>query len=162
MDREEILEQIQGKIEPILKDHEVEVIEVIFRPQRKEWLLRFLVDKPQGGITVGECAQLNQEISQVLDEVNLIGHPYLLEVSSPGLDRPLKNEQDFKKVKGQLLKIVARVPLTETANEFISVELKGTLMQVKENEIILEEEESKKYWNLSYDSIVNAVREIHF
>lgn len=162
MEDEGILNQIKQTVKAILQTRGVEMVDVIFDPRGREWRLQILVDNPEGRITVGECAQLNREIGYSLDTCDFMDHPYLLEVASPGLDRPLKTEQDFRKVKGELMKVVARLPLAESVDEFIPVNLIGTLLEVSDKGIVVEEEEGKKRWEISFTQIVKCVREIRF
>lgn len=77
---------------------------------RRRSVIRLLVDKP-GGITLDECARLNQEIGRLIERENIIQESYVLEVSSPGLDRPMESTRDFQRCLGQLVKIVLRKPL---------------------------------------------------
>lgn len=71
------------------------LVELISRYEGKNTVLKILVDKPEGGISIGDCAYLNEQLSRLLDERDLIPESYLLEVSSPGLDRPLRTRSDF-------------------------------------------------------------------
>ncbi len=170
MENEEILSQIKRTVEPILQTHSFEIIEVMFCPRGKEWQLQILVDKPEGGITMGECVRLNREIGYSLDTCDFMDHPYLLEVASPGLDRPLKTEQDFRRVKGELLKVVAMLPFqpkadqaeAESADDWVSVNLIGTLLEVDEKGIVVEEEEGEKRWEIPFTQITKCLREIRF
>ncbi|MDP2927789.1 MAG: ribosome maturation factor RimP [Candidatus Omnitrophota bacterium] len=73
----------------------IELIDLICRYEGNNLILRVLVDKPEGGITLGECALLNRQLGDLLEEKNIIEGDYVLEVSSPGLDRPLKRQKDF-------------------------------------------------------------------
>jgi ribosome maturation factor RimP len=63
--------------------------------QGNNLFIRILIDKPQGGISIDECARLNSQIGEILDEKNILQQRYVLEVSSPGLDRPLATKEDF-------------------------------------------------------------------
>ena len=162
MENEDIISQIQKAVQGILNNHRVEIVELVFQRQSGEPRLRFLVDKPEGGITLGECTQLNREIGELLDRQNLIDQRYVLEVSSPGLDRPLKTEEDFRRVKGKSLRLVAKMPLKDAPEESIPVDLVGILVGVKETTIILEEEEGKKQWEIPLESIIKGVRHIRF
>ncbi|MBI1976072.1 MAG: ribosome maturation factor RimP [Candidatus Omnitrophica bacterium] len=161
MENEEVLKQIKQVVEPILQPHGVEMIEVIFHPKGREWRLQIFVDKPEGGITVSECAQLNQRIGDSLDRVDLIGHQYVLEVCSPGLDRGLKTIRDFERVKGRLIRVSAKLA-QEAANEFVPLDLVGILLEVNDDCIKVEEEENKKLWEIKRDHIIKAMREIRF
>jgi ribosome maturation factor RimP len=77
-----------------------ELVEMIYRREGGVMVLRLLVDK-RGGITLNECAALNAEISRTLEAANLIQEPYTIEVSSPGLDRPLRAPRDFERAVGE-------------------------------------------------------------
>ncbi|MDA8089384.1 MAG: ribosome maturation factor RimP [Nitrospiraceae bacterium] len=72
-------------------------------------LLRISIDK-EGGVTIGDCALMSREISALLDVEDLIPSRYTLEISSPGLDRPLKNPADFRKQTGKLIRVSTRTP----------------------------------------------------
>jgi ribosome maturation factor RimP len=100
----EMAERIKGLIASYLEEKEIDVVDIIYRREGGDMVLRLLVDKPDG-ITIGECEELNNTLSDLLDKEDLIKERYLLEVSSPGLDRPLKTESDFKRVLGKALAI---------------------------------------------------------
>jgi len=95
MDREGLLNELNAFLEDFLKGRNLELVEVIHRYEGRDLVLRILVDKPGGGISIGECAELNRQMSGLLDEKNVLQEKYILEVSSPGLDRELKTEKDF-------------------------------------------------------------------
>lgn len=84
-------------LEAFLKERNLELVDIIHRYEGSDLVLRILADRPEGGISVGECAQLNRAIGEALEERNILEQGYILEVSSPGLDRPLKAENDFKR-----------------------------------------------------------------
>ena len=94
------LRAIQTLVEPILADQNVELVELTCRSHRGQLLLRLLVDQV-GGITIQQCAQVNQRVSQALDAANLIDESYTVEVSSPGLDRLLVTRRDFERALGE-------------------------------------------------------------
>lgn len=87
--------QLKSLIQDFLLIKSVELIEFSSRFEGRGVVLKLIIDKPQGGITVGECSELNRAISRLLDEQNLITQSYALEISSPGLDRPLVSKNDF-------------------------------------------------------------------
>lgn len=78
-----------------MKNQNLDLVDIIYRYEGRGLVLRVLVDKPEGGITLDECAGLNNEISRILDEKDMLQQRYILEVSSPGLDRPLNSKNDF-------------------------------------------------------------------
>ena len=94
-DKFELQEKLREVIEGYLKGENVVLVDLTLRKQGKKLILRIFVDELNGGITVDKCAYLNNAIAQLLDSVNLIQAHYILEVSSPGLDRPLVNQEDF-------------------------------------------------------------------
>src|SRR3989338_3517045 len=102
------LPAIQALIEPILADHEIELVELMCRLQGRQLLLRLLVDKV-GGVTIQQCARMNQLIGEALDAATLIEESYLIEVSSPGLDRPLVTQRDFERALGEELHVDFRL-----------------------------------------------------
>ncbi|MDD5107978.1 MAG: ribosome maturation factor RimP [Candidatus Omnitrophica bacterium] len=73
----------------------IELVDLICRYEGNNLILRILVDRPTGGITLEDCALVNRQLSLLLEEKNIIDSNYILEVSSPGLDRCLKTEKDF-------------------------------------------------------------------
>jgi len=94
------LPAIKALIEPIVAEQDTELVELTCRPQGRQLLVRLLVDKA-GGITIAQCAQLNQRVSAALETANLIEESYTVEVSSPGLDRPLAAKRDFERAVGE-------------------------------------------------------------
>jgi ribosome maturation factor RimP len=130
----ETIEQIERLLIPILRDESIELVEVEFRPSGKKWLLRIFIDK-EGGVTIDDCVKVNRELGRALDVDDLIEHPYTLEVSSPGLTRPLKRAEDFHRYRGRSCKIVTREAIDNTnqfSGEIIglvgdAVEIKGKL-----------------------------------
>ncbi|UCB57459.1 MAG: ribosome maturation factor RimP [Candidatus Omnitrophota bacterium] len=102
-----LLEEIKKKVSSLLTKEAVELVDLIIVRERGKSILRFLLDK-SGGITLDECARLNREIGSLLEDT--IQESYVLEVASPGLDRPMKITRDFERSMGQLAKIVLHKP----------------------------------------------------
>ena len=98
---------LKEKIEPLVEEEGLEIVELEFFEGGPASVLRIYVDKT-GGVTVGQCANLSRRIGDFLDMENLIPHRYMLEVSSPGLDRPLTTGADFERKKGERVKIFLR------------------------------------------------------
>lgn len=97
MDRRAIIGELKNIIGDYLKIQGLDLIDLIYRYEGRDLILRILVDKPQSGITLEECAQLNKQISNILDEKDILQTRYVLEVSSSGLDRWLKTKSDFSR-----------------------------------------------------------------
>lgn len=95
MIKDQILQELKDLISAYFESQGVELIDLILRYKGKNLILKILVDSPQGGITLGECALLNRQLGLIFEEQNIIDRDYILEVSSPGLDRDLKTQKDF-------------------------------------------------------------------
>jgi ribosome maturation factor RimP len=95
---------------PIVEDLNYELVDVEFIKESANWYLRVYIDKP-GGISIDDCQAVSQKMSDILDEKDPIEQFYYLEVSSPGLERPLKTERDFFKYKGELVEVKVFQPL---------------------------------------------------
>jgi len=105
-----LITTIRGFAEPLLADMGMELVEVQFRREGHGWVLRLFIDK-EGGITIEDCATVSREISAYLEVEDLIDHAYHLEVSSPGLERPLRKREDFVRFADRLARIKVREPL---------------------------------------------------
>lgn len=127
----EILDRVRNLAVPILSNEGLELVEIEFRREARGWVLRLYLDK-DGGITLDDCTRISQEVGRSLDVEDLILTPYTLEISSPGLNRPLKSEKDFIKYRNQLIKIKT-THLIENRRQF-----KGKLLEICENQIEIE------------------------
>ena len=95
---------LQALIEPILVEEAMEQVELTCRPQGRQLYLRLLVDRV-GGVTIQQCARVNRLIGEALETANLIAESYTLELSSPGLDRPLVSKRDFERAVGESVRV---------------------------------------------------------
>ena len=100
------LETIRPVALPILEAASVELVELTAHQHGGQVVVRLLVDKV-GGMTIQDCARLNQLIGQALDAADCLAQSYTLEVSSPGLDRPLVSKRDFERAIGEGLRTTA-------------------------------------------------------
>jgi ribosome maturation factor RimP len=105
IDKYELQEKLKSIIGDNLKKEGVILVDLNFMLSGKKSILRILVDLPGGGITLDKCTYINNLISQLLDEENLIQSSYVLEVSSPGVDRPLISKEDFFRCLNRKVKI---------------------------------------------------------
>ena len=103
-DSMEITERISELAAEYLKQNNMELIEIIYRREQGGMALRITVDT-QDGVTIDECEALNNYLSELLDREDIIQEHYLLEVSSPGLDRPITTDRDFKRSMNKELEI---------------------------------------------------------
>jgi ribosome maturation factor RimP len=89
---------------PLIAEHNFELVDVEYVKEAGNWYLRVYIDK-EGGITVDDCEIVSRSLSDLLDGNDFIEDSYILEVSSPGLGRPLKKEKDFKRSLGKEVEI---------------------------------------------------------
>lgn len=99
MRREHIEELVAAEVEKIIAGTALELVDVEYIRERN-WYLRVFIDK-QGGVDLEDCQAVSEKLSKILDEKDPISDNYLLEVSSPGLDRVLKKEKDFVRYQGR-------------------------------------------------------------
>ena len=118
---------------PIVEEYGFELVDVEYVKEGSNWYLRAYIDKP-GGIGVNDCEVVSRELSDILDEKDFIDEAYILEVSSPGLGRPLKKEKDFARSIGKLVEIRTYRPI-EKQKEFC-----GELTAYDNNSVTIDEE----------------------
>lgn len=105
MSKKETYEQnTEALLLPIMEENQFELVDVEYVKEGGNWYLRAYIDKP-GGITVDDCEAVSRRLSDLLDEKDFIDDAYILEVSSPGLGRPLKKEKDFARSIGEEVEI---------------------------------------------------------
>lgn len=105
-----VVDKCNEKIVPIIENLGYDVLEVEYAKKVDGMNLTFFIDKPQG-ITIEDCEKVNNAITDVLDDINVTDDaPYILNVSSAGLDRPIKNHKDFLRNKGKQVEIKLYVP----------------------------------------------------
>jgi ribosome maturation factor RimP len=105
MGRKESIElQTEQLIQPLIDEHDFELVDVEYVKEGSDWYLRVYIDK-EGGITVDDCELISRAYNEILDREDYISDQYIFEVSSPGLLRPLKKEKDYKRSVGKLIDI---------------------------------------------------------
>jgi ribosome maturation factor RimP len=102
-------------IDPVARAHAVEVVEVTFKPERGGWVLRVSIEvagstEAGGGVTIDRCAEMSRDLSTALDVAEVVHQAYSLEVSSPGVERPLRTAAEFERFKGRRAKVVLSEP----------------------------------------------------
>ncbi|MFH1593792.1 MAG: ribosome maturation factor RimP [Candidatus Omnitrophota bacterium] len=110
MEQENVLNRISELLEPIVNTRKLYVVDITYNREGGTFVLRILLDK-EGGITMDECAGLNSELADALDKENVIDGHYVIDVSSPGLDRKLKEDRDFVWAIGKHVRITTFVPI---------------------------------------------------
>ena len=126
----EIKEELKQRLLPLIEEEDLELVELDLVGKPPHYILRIFVDKA-GGVNVEECADLSRRLSDYLDTEDLIQGRYTLEVSSPGLERPLLSLDDFRRKIGERVKVDLKFPLDEKK------EIKGEIVEVRENEVVI-------------------------
>lgn len=138
MGRKEIEETVEKIAVPLVKSRKLELVDIEFVKEGPEWYLRVYIDK-SGGIVIDDCQEVSRVLSEKLDETDPISQSYNLEVSSPGLERPLKKEKDFKRYKGERVEVRLFKALNESkVFEGELLGLYGNKIMIKRDEEILE------------------------
>jgi ribosome maturation factor RimP len=140
-----IPERVYELIEPILRTLDIELVDVEYLTERGRWVLRVYIDK-KGGVTLDDCARVSGEIEYPIDVQEIIEHKYALEVSSPGLNRPLRKEKDYQRALEKKVKIKMSFPLEgrrsfsgylrNLDDEYLHIEVEGRLFRLPRQDII--------------------------
>lgn len=105
-----IAQSVMDLIEPVLEAEGLELVDVEYKKEGPNWILRIFIDK-KGGVTVADCQKVSHLTGDLIDVEETIKIPFNLEVSSPGLDRSLKREKDFLKFKGKRIRLHSLSPI---------------------------------------------------
>jgi ribosome maturation factor RimP len=144
----DIISRVEEFAGPVLESVGLELVEAQYRRESSGWVLRLFIDRaeesvpggPAGsGVTLVDCVHMSREIGRLLDIEEVMGGAYTLEVSSPGLDRPLTKPKDFLRFAGRQVKVKAMLPegrrkfkgtLLGIENESISIEVGGEVLKI--------------------------------
>ena len=130
-----LIDKLTETVENYLKETEYELVLLSYQREGGGYVLRIMIDK-EGGVNLDDCATVSRGISPVLDEEDIIADDsYILEVSSPGVDRPLVKLNDFERFKDNDVKIVLKEPLKSFDEK--RIRYKGFLNGVKDGNILL-------------------------
>ena len=148
MSKREIYEQkTEELLLPIMEENGFELVDVEYVKEGGNWYLRAYIDKP-GGISVNDCELVSRRLSDLLDEKDYVEDAYILEVSSPGLGRPLKKEKDFKRRLGELVE-GRTYRMVEKRKEFT-----GILKAYDDNTVTIEEDETERVFDKSEIALI--------
>lgn len=133
--KENYEERTEKLLLPIMEKNKFELVDVEFVKEGGNWFLRIYIDK-EGGITVDDCEVVSRELGDILDKEDYIDESYILEVSSPGLGRPLKKDKDFERSLGEEVEIKLYRMLDKKKEYFGILESynKDTISIILENE----------------------------
>ena len=140
-------------LHPILEENSCELVDIGYASEGGGRVLRIYLDK-EGGVGIDDCAKVSRELGVVLDAYDVIPHSYTLEVSSPGLRRPLVGAGDYERFKGRKVKIRTREPV-ENRRVF-----SGTLVGMEKSMVVVSVD--GRSYSLPFDSVSRANLEIDF
>lgn len=155
MSKRKITELVPEILEPFLLENDYELFNIEYLKEGKDWVLRIYIDKSESSLEnaenvgIEDCEKVSRYVSDKLDELDPIERNYYLEVSSPGLDRPLLRDSDFQKYKGRIVDVFLYKPIN--GQKVITAELEG----LKENVISLIIDDQNKI-ELSRDQVAKT------
>jgi len=152
MNRGAIVQKTEGILGPLLEAEGLSLVDIDYKWERGGWVLRVLIDREQG-ITLDDCARVSRECGQLLDVDNIIPMSYHLEVSSPGLERPLKKVEDFIKYSGRRVRIKTKDPVSGRRN------FKGDLLGCADEKVMVKVNGSEVF-SIPLSSILKANLEV--
>jgi ribosome maturation factor RimP len=150
---EKLLQEVREVVEPILQSQGYELVDLEYQRESRGWVLRIYLDR-EGGITLDDCTGVSHEVGAVLEVKDVIPNAYVLEVSSPGLTRPLKKPEDYNRFRNQLVKIKLFQPLDGRRN------FKGILLGLEVETVRVEAD--GQVFEIPLQSIAKANLEIDF
>lgn len=164
---QEVAERVEAVAAPIVRALALDLVEVECSGQGAGTVLRIFIDKP-GGVSVHDCEQVHLSLGQALDVEDPIPHGYTLEVSSPGLDRPLKHRKDYLRALGKQVNVKLTRPcegqwriigrLMEVNDQGLTVALRPTKPKSRPRA----DEESSKLAKLEWGDIATARLEVEW
>lgn len=148
MSRQSVIQTVEKLVTPIIEKHNLELVDITFSKEGGRRFLRIFIDKP-GGVTLDDCEKLSRRLDTLLDEADPIPQSYILEVSSPGIERPLKKEKDFIKYIGEEITVRTFQPIHGRKN------FNAVIKNADNQGVLLETEEGKQI-ELLFGNIAKA------
>lgn len=130
-----VAENLKEKIKEILLSEGIELIDFKFHSHGGKYSLRCLIDYEKGGVSIDKCAEINKKICNYIEEENSLGDDFVVEVDSPGMDRPLRNRKDFLRMQDNIIGIWLNSPIEEKEyieGEITSIDDDCILLKMKE------------------------------
>lgn len=141
--KKDIVAITEKLLEPIIKEHDYDLVDVEFVKENGQWYLRVFADKA-GGITIDDCELISRALEVKLDEEDPIAEAYILEVSSPGLDRVLKKDKDFERYLGYSVDLKlykARDKQKEFTGELLAYSPENITIEIEGKEVVFDRKE---------------------
>jgi len=128
----ELTEKIEALIAPFIEELSAELVELNMRQSNKTTVIDVIADKPDGGITIDEIIYINKQAVAAIEEKQWFGENFVVEVSSPGLDRVLKTSKDFTRARGRKVRVHLLDPIEG------KIEHHGEIIEIKENKVLIQ------------------------
>ncbi len=145
-DSSQIIQKIEKIVNPFINEMNLSLVDVEYLQESGYWYVRIFIENLNGDLTLEDCSKLSSLIDDKIEE--LIEHKFFLEVSSPGIERPLKKIEDYIRFKGQKILLNLKNKLNDKK------QMKATILDVKENKILFLIE--KKEEEINFDEIGKA------
>jgi ribosome maturation factor RimP len=129
----QVTEAVEKLAKPILEQEGLELVDIEYKKEGTQWFLRIFIDREERPVDLDDCSRVSEKLSDVLDEADPIPGAYILEVSSPGAERPLKKEKDFHKAVGKNVHITTYEPIEgQKVFDGVLTQYDGTQLTVQE------------------------------
>lgn len=144
-----VSDRVQQIVRPVLNNQGLELVDVEYVKEGGDWFLRIFIDNENSDVNIGDCENISRIVSDLLDTEDPIAQAYNLEVSTPGIERPLKKLADFKKIQGKLAYIKTYAPINGQK------EFAGKITKTEDNNIFIKTDK-EEIIKISYNSIAKA------
>lgn len=149
-----MVEKISEIVRPLVDSFGLMLDRIEYIPHGKRWVLRIYIDK-EGGVSLDDCQKVSVQAGNLLDAENIIPHAYLLEVSSPGMDRPLRRLDDYVKYSGKMIRLSTAKPYqnkTTFRGRILSADAERIRIETTENGVL----------DILFSDIAKAKLEVEF
>ena len=159
--REDVVRQVRALADRVAASYGLDIFDVQFRREGQGLVLRVQIDRPgpsataEESVSVDDCARISRDLSAILDVEDVVPDAYTLEVSSPGLDRPLRNTDDYRRFSGRRAKLVMREAVDGQKY------FKGRLGGIEDNAVVIDGEDGRRH-RVPFDVITRANLEVEF
>lgn len=147
MSNKKVVDVVEENLRDFLEDNKYTLFNIEYQKEGKDWVLRVYIDNEEERISIEDCEKVSIYLSSKLDELDIIDKKYMLEVSSPGIDRPLLKDSDYEKYKGRIVDVFLYKSLNR--EKIITGELGG----LKDNQVIVFKEKTNEELKLSREII---------
>ncbi len=134
-----IVKRVEKKVENLLTEGDYDLVAVEYVKEGSERVLRVLIENKEGELDLDDCARLSHRLSDWLDEEDFISESYILEISSPGVERPLRGRDDFQRFSGESVYIKTYAPIRgekEFTGKLLGLEKDLVRLELAEDEVV--------------------------